>query len=117
MKKLVLTIVALVTVATSSFAQFSSSELQMIEKVVNEAHSSSSVPSVSYNSPSVTYINPCTVNYNTTTVSGYTRSNGTYVQSQLVIQSIKVLVAVSTITTAEATRLMFPSVPCGKYYE
>ena len=83
MKKLVLTIVALVTVATSSFAQFSSSELQMIEKVVNEAHSSSSVPSVSYNSPSVTYINPCTVNYNTTTVSGYTRSNGTYVQSHV----------------------------------
>ena len=69
MKKLVLTMVALVAMATSSFAQFSASDLQVIEKVVNDYCSSYSVPS--------------TVNYNTTTVSGYTRSNGTYVQSHV----------------------------------
>ena len=76
MKKLVLTMVALMAIATTSFAQFSASELRMIEKVVNDAHSSYSVPSVTYSVPS-------TVNYNTTTVSGYTRSNGTYVQSHV----------------------------------
>ena len=90
MKKLVLSIVALVAVATSSFAQFSASQLQMIENVVNDYCSSSSLPSVSYSVPSVTYSVPSvtysvpsTVNYNTTTVSGYTRSNGTYVQSHV----------------------------------
>ena len=90
MKKLVLTIITLGVVATSSFAQFSSSELQVIEKVVNDYCSSYSVPSVSYSVPSksysvpsVTYSVPSTVNYNTTTVSGYTRSNGTYVQSHV----------------------------------
>ena len=76
MKKLVLTFVALVAVATTSFAQFSPSGLQMIEKVVNDYHSSYSAPSVSYNIPS-------TVNFNTTTVSSYTRSNGTHVQSHV----------------------------------
>jgi len=76
MKKLVLTFVALVAVATTSFAQFSPSGLQMIEKVVNDYHSSYSAPSVSYNIPS-------TVNFNTTTVSSYTRSNGTYVPSHV----------------------------------
>ena len=76
MKKLVLTMVALVAMATSSFAQFSASDLQMIEKVVNDYCSS-------YSMPSVTYSVPSTVNYNTTTVSGYTRSNGTYVQSHV----------------------------------
>ena len=76
MKKLVLTMVALVAMATTSFAQFSASQLQMIEDVVNDYCSSYSLPSVSYSVPS-------TVNYNTTTVSGYTRSNGTYVQSHV----------------------------------
>ena len=83
MKKLVLTMVALVTMATTSFAQLSASGLQMIEKVVNDANSSYSVPSVSYSVPSIIYSVPSTVNYNTTTVSGYTRSNGTYVQSHV----------------------------------
>ena len=68
--------VALVAMATSSFAQFSASDLQVIEKVVNDYCSS-------YSMPSVTYSGPSTVNYNTTTVSGYTRSNGTYVQSHV----------------------------------
>lgn len=68
--------VALVAMATSSFAQFSASDLQVIEKVVNDYCSS-------YSMPSVTYSVPSTVNYNTTTVSGYTRSNGTYVQSHV----------------------------------
>jgi hypothetical protein len=36
MKKLVLTMVALVAMATTSFAQFSASQLQMIEDVVND---------------------------------------------------------------------------------
>ena len=76
MKKLVLTMVALVAMATTSFAQFSASDLQVIEKVVNDYCSSYSIPSVTYSVPS-------TVNYNTTTVSGYTRSNGTYVQSHV----------------------------------
>ena len=76
MKKLVLTMVALVAMATTSFAQFSASDLQVIEKVVNDYCSSYSMPSVIYSVPS-------TVNYNTTTVSGYTRSNGTYVQSHV----------------------------------
>ena len=90
MKKLVLSIVALMAVATSSFAQFSASQLQMIENVVNDYCSSNSLPSVSYSVPSVTfsvpsvtYSVPSTVNYNTTTVSGYTRSKGTYVQSHV----------------------------------
>ena len=82
--------VALVAMTTTSFAQFSSSQLQMIENVVNDYCSSYSVPSVSYSVPSVsysvpsvTYSVPSTVNYNTTTVSGYTRNNGTYVQSHV----------------------------------
>ena len=90
MKKLVLTMVALVAMTTTSFAQFSASQLQMIENVINDYYSSNSVPSVSYSVPSVsysvpsvTYSVPSTVNYNTTSVSGYTRSNGTYVQSHV----------------------------------
>jgi hypothetical protein len=90
MKKLVLTMVALVAMATTCFAQFSASQLQMIENVVNDYYSSNSVPSVSYSVPSVsysvpsvTYSVPSTVNYNTTSVSGYSRSNGTYVQSHV----------------------------------
>ena len=86
MKKLVLTIVALVAVATSSFAQFSTITSRDIDNFLN-AYSVPSVsyrvPSVSYNVPSVTYSVPSTVNFNTTTVSGYTRSNGTYVSSHI----------------------------------
>ena len=86
MKKLVLTMVALVAMATTSFAQFSSSELAAIARAMDSysvPSVSTSVPSVSYSVPSVTYSVPSTVNYNTTTVSGYTRSNGTYVQSHV----------------------------------
>ncbi len=86
MKKLVLTFVALVAVATTSFAQFSDAEIASIVRAVNSYSSASvtyNVPSVSYSVPSVTYSAPSTVNYNTTTVSGYTRSNGTYVQSHV----------------------------------
>ena len=86
MKKLVLTMVALVAMATTSFAQFSSSELAAIARALdsyNVPSVSYSVPSVSYSVPSVTYSVPSTVNYNTTTVSGYTRTNGTYVQSHV----------------------------------
>ena len=89
MKKLVLSIIALMAMTTSSFAQFSASDLQVIENVVNDFYSSSvpsvsyNLPSVSYSVPSVTYSVPSTVNYNTTTVSGYTRSNGAYVQSHV----------------------------------
>ena len=93
MKKLVLSIVALVAVATSSFAQFSNSELAAIARALNSYSSSSvtynvptvtySIPKVTYRVPKVTYNVPSTVNYNTTTVSDYTRSNGTYVQSHV----------------------------------
>ena len=86
MKKLVLTMVALVAMATTSFAQFSSSELAAIARAMDSYSVPSvsySVPSVSCSVPSVTYSIPSTVNYNTTIVSGYTRSNGTYVQSHV----------------------------------
>ena len=96
MKKLVLTMVALVAMATASFAQYSDLE-RMIDNVLSQSSSTYSYPSVSYNAsplstyypstsyntPSVTYSVPSTVNYNTTTVSGYTRSNGTYVDSYI----------------------------------
>lgn len=75
MKKLFLTMVALVAVTTSSFAQFSSITSSDIDRILNSYNSSS----VSYNFPSVSYNTPSTVNFNTTTVSGYIRSNGTYV--------------------------------------
>ncbi len=77
MKKLVLTMVALV-----AMAQYSDFE-QMCSKVINDFYSSSSAPSVSFDLPSVSYSVPSTVNFNTTTVSGYTRSNGTYVESHI----------------------------------
>ena len=86
MKKLVLTMIALVAMATTSFAQFSSSELAAIARALDSYSVPSvsySAPSVSYSVPSVTYSVPSTVNYNTTTVSGYTRTNGTYVQSHV----------------------------------
>lgn len=75
MKKVILTIVALVAVATSSFAQFTTFK--------SWPSVSYNVPKVTYSVPKVTYNVPSTVNYNTTTVSGYSRSNGTYVQSHV----------------------------------
>lgn len=101
MKKLVLTFVALVAMATTSFAQFSSITSRDIDNFLNSYSSSSfsynlpsvsySVPSVSYSVPKVTYSVPkvtynvpsSSVNLNTTTVSGYNRSDGTYVQSHV----------------------------------
>ena len=69
MKKLVLTMVALVAMSTASFAQYFTTYKPC--------------PSVTYNVPKVNYNVPSTVNFNTTTISGYTRSNGTYVQSHV----------------------------------
>lgn len=69
MKKLILTMIALVAMSTASFAQYFTTYKPC--------------PSVTYSVPKVTYSVPSTVNYNTTTVSGYTRSNGTYVQSHV----------------------------------
>lgn len=93
MKKLVLTMVALVAMTTASFAQFSTISSQTIDNFLRSYNSSSvsfnappvnyNVPSVTYSVPSVSYSIPSTVNYNTTTVSGYSRSNGTYVDSHV----------------------------------
>ncbi len=93
MKKLVLTMVALVAMTTASFAQFSTISSQTIDNFLRSYNSSSvsfnappvnyNVPSVTYSVPSVSYSVPSTVNYNTTTVSGYSRSNGTYVDSHV----------------------------------
>ncbi len=71
MKKLVLSIIAIMAVATSSFAQYGSITSRDIDNFLSSYGSSG----VSYSVPSV--------NYNTTTVSGYSRSNGTYVQSHV----------------------------------
>ncbi len=76
MKKLVLTFVALVAVATTSFAQYFT-----VYKPCPPV--SYNAPSVSYNVPRVTYSTPNIVNSYTTTVSGYSRSNGTHVQSHV----------------------------------
>ena len=82
MKKLVLSIIALVAMATTSFAQYSDLD-RVINNFLSETSSTYSVPRVSYNAPSVNFYTPSTVNYNTTTVSGYSRSNGTYVPSHV----------------------------------
>ena len=88
MKKLVLTMVALVAMATTSFAQYSDLD-RMINSLVSMANTFYSVPTVTYSVPTVTYSVPKvtysvpSVNYNTTTVSGYYRSNGTYVDSHV----------------------------------
>jgi len=74
MKKLVLTFVALVAVATTSFAQD-----YELYRICSEVVHSYNAPSVPYSVPTVTYSIPSSVNYNTTSVSGYSRSNGTYV--------------------------------------
>lgn len=81
MKKLVLTMVALVAMATTSFAQ-SPFEDMIRRNLSSSSNSSYSVPSVTYSVPKVTYSTP-SVNYNTTSVSGYYRSNGTHVQSHV----------------------------------
>jgi hypothetical protein len=81
MKKLVLTMVALVAMATASFAQ-SPFEDMIRRNLSSRSNSSYSVPSVTYSVPKVTYSTP-NVNYNTTSVSGYYRSNGTHVQSHV----------------------------------
>ena len=77
MKKLVLTMVALVAMATTSFAQF------LVYQSLDYPQSSYSVPRSTFNAPPVYDIIsvPSTVNYSTLTVSGYSRSNGTYVDS------------------------------------
>lgn len=88
MKKLVLTMVALVAMSTTSFAQF------LVYKSCTYPQSSCSIPSSTFNAPPVNDIIslpscsyslpsvsiPSTVNYNTLNVSGYSRSNGTYVE-------------------------------------
>lgn len=84
MKKLVLTMVALVAMTTASFAQFlvytPCSSPQSYRSSFNAPPVNDILSSIStYNLPSVSI--PSTVNYNTTTVSGYSRRNGTYVDS------------------------------------
>ena len=93
MKKLVLTIIALVAVATASFAQYvkfvSYTPLNLSSITSSSSYNAPSIsysapvsiPSTSYSAPRVSYNAPSTVNLNTTSVSGYTKSNGTYVQS------------------------------------
>ena len=91
MKKLVLTIIALVAVATASFAQYvkfvSYTPLNLSSITSSSSYNAPSIsysapvsiPSTSYSVPRVSYNAPSTVNLNTTSVSGYTKSNGTYV--------------------------------------
>ena len=93
MKKLVLTIIALVAVATASFAQYvkfvSYTPLNLSSITSSSSYNAPSIsysapvsiPSTSYSVPRVSYNAPSTVNLNTISVSGYTKSNGTYVQS------------------------------------
>lgn len=95
MKKLVLTIFALVAVATASFAQYvkfvSYTPLNLSSTTSSSSYNAPSIsysapvsiPSTSYSAPRVSYNAPSTVNLNTTSVSGYTKSNGTYVQSHV----------------------------------
>ena len=73
MKKLVLTIVALVAVATTSFAQYFTTYKSCSPVTYSAPIVMSSVPIVSDNIS-------CSTNFKTTTISGYSRSNGTYVQ-------------------------------------
>ena len=91
MKKLVLTIIALVAVATASFAQYpkfvSYTPLNLgsvsYSAPVTLPRTSISLPSTPISIPSSSLSIPSTVNLNTTSVSGYTKSNGTYVQSHV----------------------------------
>lgn len=95
MKKLVLSIIALVAMATASFAQYprfvSYTPLNSRSITSNRSYNAPTIsysapiriPSTSYSTPRVSYNVSSTVNLNTTSVSGYTRSNGTYVQSHI----------------------------------
>lgn len=83
MKKLVLTFVALVAVATTSFAQYFT-VFQPCQSVAYSAPKVTyNVPTISYDVPNVTFSTPGTVNYNTTSVRGYNRSDGTCVRSHV----------------------------------
>ncbi len=88
MKRLVLTMVALVAMATTSFAQYFT--------VYQSLESYQSIPSPQYYTPDYSYLNqsvnnyytpsttidfPSTVNTNVTFVDSYTRNDGTFVQS------------------------------------
>ena len=75
MKKLVLTIVALVAMATTSFAQYND--------VFNKILSSSSYSSSSFNAPPSRTINLNSINLNTINVDSYYRSNGTFVENHV----------------------------------
>ena len=77
MKKLVLTMVAIMAMSATSFAQYPS--WLNVSSMVSSIHSAP----ISYNVPSVTYTAPSTINYSTTTVNGYYRSTGTYVESHV----------------------------------
>lgn len=95
MKKLVLSIIALVAMATVSFAQYpkfvSYTPLNLGSITSSRSYNAPSIsysapisiPSTSYSAPRVSYNAPSTVNLNTINVSGYTKSNGTYVQSHV----------------------------------
>lgn len=91
MKKLVLTIIALVAVATASFAQYvkfvSYTPLNLgsvsYSAPVTLPSTSISLLSAPVSIPSSSLSIPRTMNLNTTSVSGYTKSNGTYVQSHV----------------------------------
>lgn len=83
MKKLVLTIVALVAVATTSFAQYFTTYKPCPSVTYNVPNVTYTVPKITHTVPKVTYSVPSTVNYNTTSVTGYSRSNGTYVPSHV----------------------------------
>lgn len=104
MKKIILTIVALLGLTTTSFAQFSvftsCSNIKsgssfypftVFTPCSSVSSVSSSLPSVLLDLPSVPSVDipsvpisiPSSVNVNTTSVSGYYRSNGTYVDSYI----------------------------------
>ena len=75
MKKLVLTMVALVAMATTSFAQYND--------VINKILSSSSYSTSSFNAPPSRTINLNYINTSTINVNGYYRNSGTYVESHV----------------------------------
>ena len=84
MKKLILSMFALMAMSTTSFAQQFAiyqpcpSVSYSVPKVTYSVPDVTySLPSISYNVPDVTYSVPST---NTTIVCGYTRDNGTFVQ-------------------------------------
>ena len=87
MKKLILTMVALVAMATSSFAQYFT-VYQPLESYHGDYSPRFYTPDYSYLNQSVSNYVPSTtidfsssVNYNSTFVDSYTRSDGTFVQS------------------------------------